>query len=136
MCCLHDSIRAICVKEGCCTIGLGDSTIMHGSCPEDMKAVMKMHGDGEAWGLGCTDSQVITSGDDNRICMIDPKGHTAEHCSFTSRNQRARKGKPGVQNRKALPHSQQSRAVAINAKDGCMAVAGNDGTVEVRGMGW
>jgi len=52
MCSHHDSVRAICMKEGKCALGLGDSTICIGVNPAAMKPCMKMHGDGEAWGLG------------------------------------------------------------------------------------
>lgn len=93
---------------------------------------MQSHSDGEVWGLGLTDSDIIvTSGDDNKIKSWNIKTRKpVDTGAVSSESRKAPRG--GASSLTTLPDSQCARAIAVNTKNGYVAVGHNDGTLTIR----
>jgi WD40 repeat protein len=96
---------------------------------------MQTHSDGEVWGLATADnSHVYTSGDDNKIILLNiPNKKVISVDTICNEARKAKRG--GASSLTELPDSQCSRALAYNAKKSHLAVGHNDGTLTVRSGG-
>ena len=129
--------RAIDVKGSTILVGLRDGTIC--TVEENGKVsneYMKSHHDGEVWGLDmCGTSgeptDVITTGDDNKIMVWDPVKRKNKGI-FTINEKAGPKKKYGASTMSANPDNQCSRAVAYSSKKKVVAVATNEGIVQIR----
>ena len=120
------------VKEGEYLVGLKDGTICTVKSGAIDKTYMKSHHDGEVWGLEViNDKMIMTSGDDNKVMIWDPKTRTNK--SVITINEKAGpKVKYGASSITSYPDNQCSRAVAYNPSTKQVAIANNSGEVQIR----
>jgi hypothetical protein len=122
-------VRAIDFDMNKLIVGQRDGTITVVDASGAKNDVMKSHSDGEVWGLSVTPiGRVLTSGDDNKAMMWDPK--TRKSVGVMEVSKREVKIKRGASTLSTLPDSQCSRAVAII--EDWICIASNDGAVSVR----
>jgi WD40 repeat protein len=123
--------RACDMKDGSYAIGMRNGTVAIYKGDKEEKIVMKSHHDGEVWGLEIAGEHVITSCDDNKIMVWDPKTRT--NLAMGTLNKVAGgKQKYGASSLTAAADNQCARAVCYNPATGEVAFGLNDGTVQIR----
>eukprot|EP00744_Colponema_vietnamica_P009633 GILI01013680.1.p1 GENE.GILI01013680.1~~GILI01013680.1.p1 ORF type:complete len:614 (-),score=129.32 GILI01013680.1:160-2001(-) len=102
-------------------VGLADASIVEVDLETgDRKTVMAFHASpAQVTGMDVISHELlVTSGEDNKICLIDPVNRKCVSTAAVSKD--------------SNKDSQMSRAVAHNPVNGHIAVAHNDGTVTIR----
>lgn len=133
---LGSSPRAIDVKDGNIIVGLRNGSICTVSESEKQITgyLMKSHHDGEVWGLDITEEgKVITSADDNKIMLWDPKERKNIQNGIIN-SKAGPKIKYGASSMTNMSDNQCARAVAINPKTSDVAIGINDGSVQIRDL--
>jgi len=125
-------IRAIDFHNGQLLVGTRNGTLtVVGHADDSRKEIMHSHNEGEVWGLDITQSEVVTSGDDNQVICWDFNSRTRTKSVIVSeRSVKSKRG--GASTLSNLPASKCSRAVAITSH--FLAVAANDGSVSIRSI--
>lgn len=123
--------RACDLKDGLYAIGMRDGTIALYKGDKEEQIVMKSHHDGEVWGLDIAGDHVITSCDDNKIMVWDPKAR--KNIDIATINKVAGgKQKYGASSLTSAADNQCARAVCFNPSNGDVAVGLNNGEVHIR----
>ena len=119
--------------KGELVVGLYNGDIVTVSNEDESKIIMRSHHDGEVWGLAVDEKTgyVLTTGDDNKIMVYDPKQHRVVKVSLVEPdlNKKPRKVKGGASSLSKHSVNQQSRAIAVNSLYKHVALASNDGIV-------
>eukprot|EP00826_Nyctotherus_ovalis_P024590 TRINITY_DN189_c0_g1_i1.p1 TRINITY_DN189_c0_g1~~TRINITY_DN189_c0_g1_i1.p1 ORF type:complete len:694 (+),score=220.79 TRINITY_DN189_c0_g1_i1:111-2192(+) len=131
---LPDVARSIDKKGDEILVGLRNGTIAIIKDGKLCADLMKSHHDGEIWGLEeLKNGDIITTCDDNKIMMWDPKSRRNKGI-FTINQKAGPKIKYGASSMTAYPDNQCSRAVCYNPKTNEVAVATNAGEVQIRDL--
>jgi WD40 repeat protein len=120
--------------DGSFVVGLRDGTIVEFVNGTQPRVVMSSHSDGETWGLTiCPNTgYVITTSDDNKIMVWDPKNRK---CINTGTINEVAGPKPrtmGASTLSIYPPNQSARSVAINPRTGHVAIGINNGELSIR----
>lgn len=96
---------------------------------------MQSHFEGETWGLSFNDGFVITSGDDNRIMMIDAQ--TRQYVrggKISDKKMKDPARKSNASTLSQMPPNKQARAVTFTKKHSHLVVCNNLGKVSIRDL--
>jgi len=131
---LSTSAKAIDMNEsGKIVVGLRDGTIVEvdGS---NVTTLMKSHCDGELWGLDVCPKTglVVTSADDNKILVWDPKTRKVVGEGIVNEKAGEKAKILGASTLSSFPPNQCARAVAVNTVNGNVAIGVNNGELHIR----
>jgi len=131
---LGSSAKAIDINEsGKIVVGLKNGNIVEVD-GTDVKTLMKSHCDGELWGLDiCPQTGlVITTADDNKILVTDPKTRKVVNEGIINEKHGEKAKIHGACTLSSFPPNQCSRAVAVNSSNGHVAIGVNNGELHIR----